>query len=91
MRRTPTGSSLIAELESALTLLDVAEHGFVPETKEIHISNARKSCSLVQNWIETAVLSLAERTAISIELSVLQMRLTASAQSRPLKHPVFTN
>jgi hypothetical protein len=75
MQKVATGSSLIAELESALTLLDIAEHGFVPQFKGTHISKARESCSLIRRCVETAALSDDERTVISIELSVLERRI----------------
>jgi hypothetical protein len=75
MRKIANGSDLIAELQAALTRLDVAEHNFVPDRKQIHIEDARESFLIVQDYFETMTLSQIERAEAMIGLRELERRL----------------
>lgn len=70
------GSLLMAELESALTSLDVAETNFIPECTARHIDGARKSLALVQTSLATATCNEMDQTEIAINLRELERRLS---------------
>jgi hypothetical protein len=75
MRKSPDGASLIAELDSALTLLDNAKVNFVPEKTASHIEEARVTLAQVETRLATAVLSDSEQTEIVLWLRELHRRL----------------
>jgi hypothetical protein len=62
------GSSLISELQSALTMIDLAERTPDPQRKRVQIEPSGISCQMIQGVLSGMVLDEIEFAEVTINL-----------------------
>jgi hypothetical protein len=71
---------LMADLDTAMVFLDVAETSGCEDTVQRNRNNARRAYDMVLRLFTTLKLSETDREAITAKLAVLKKRLEAAGQ-----------